>query len=159
MWFCKASFPPTAANRVISRASTNGLVFAVHTSASTLFGCISKIKLIRLHSLSPWTPLTPPTPAWHCAIFPELHSKVQLILKPPVKDVNLLLSGRPHLCTEPLRHLLKRSEFVSLPPLWTDLDRKSVCYWKHNFPHHYVFFLARLQPARNLLSRVKSSPE
>lgn len=32
------------------------------------------------------------------------------------------------LCSEPLRHLLKWSESLSLPPLWKGLYCESVCY-------------------------------
>lgn len=152
----RQAYHQTTANSVISRAPTNGSVFAVHISAAALWvalaesSSLSRILWARL--CEPLNPLTLGTLVWHRVIFPALHLKVQLIPKPPVKDVNLLLSGRPHLCTEPLRHLLKWSEFIWLPPLWTDLYCKSVCYWKHNFPHHYAFFLARSQPARNLLN-------
>lgn len=137
----------TVANNVISRAFINGLMFIVRISTSTLFVALAKwssLSLILLvHLSTPLNPLMLSFVVWKYVLFPTLHLKVQLIPKPPVKDMNLLLSKRPHLCTEPLRHLLKWSEFILLPPLWKDLYCKSVCYWKHNFPHHYAFFLAR----------------
>lgn len=132
-------------NNVISGAF--GLMFVVHISSSTLFVALAKwssLSLILLvHLCKALKLLILGFLVWKCVISPTLHLKVRLIPKPPVKDVNLLLSERPHLCTEPLHHLLKWSEFILLPPLWKDLYCRSVCYWKHNFPHHYAFFLAR----------------
>ena len=146
--FWKSKLPyPTGPNSIISRAFINGSMFRVHISSSTLFVALAKwssLSFILLAHLSKHlNPLILSFLFWKYVIFPTSHLKVQLIPKPPIKAMNLLFSERPHLCTEPLRHLLKWSEFILLPPLWKDLYCKSMCYWKHNFPHHYAFFLAR----------------
>lgn len=115
----------TVANSMISRAFIHGSMFIVHISTSTLFVALAKwslLSFILLVRLSKYlNPLILSFLVWKYVIFPTLHLKVQLIPKPPIKDMNLLLSERPHLFMEPLCHQLKWSEFILLPPLWKNL--------------------------------------